>query len=89
MKTSIYIPDDLYNELKGHNAPFSAISQAALEDWLTTQADPNDPVAALRLIETGTRRLRAIAKQTTVTPPALLTQPTANNTKRRPRRKTS
>jgi hypothetical protein len=64
MQTSMYLPDDLYEELKARNAPVSRIARQACEDWLANDGDSTDPMTALRQIESAAEVLREHLKST-------------------------
>lgn len=64
MQTSMYLPNELHEELKRRNAPISRIARQALEDWLANDGDSTDPMTAIRQIESATEVLREHLKST-------------------------
>jgi post-segregation antitoxin (ccd killing protein) len=60
VKTSFYLPDDLYAELKEQGADISRIARSAMELWLDEHRDEQPPSIAegLRAIEWGVEVIR-------------------------------
>ena len=82
-QSSIYIPDDLYAELKRLDAPVSRIARQAMEDWLVQNGDETDPTAALRMIEAGLATLRTQIKDGAITATATKPRGGAKTLKRK------
>ena len=84
-QSTIYIPDDLFAEVKRLDAPVSRIARQALEDWLVQNGDQTDPTAALRMIEAGLATLRTQIRDGAIT--ATATKPRGGGSSKTLKRK--